>query len=298
MANRNYIFVINNPTHTPEALIEEVFSSNTDFKYAVFQKEKGENGTVHYQGYMELKTPRRVAWLKKLMPTAHFEKRRGTREQARDYCCKEDSKVDGPWEYGEFGQQRGKRTDLDALYKAARSKATLLEVAEEAPSAYMRYYKAVQHVRQIEAFSKPTRTEDNKLEVILLYGSPGTGKTRMAYEEAPDLYAIPVGKQLWADNYAGEPDVLFDDFTGNVRLVDALRMLDRYPIQVPIKGGFVWWCPRRIYITTNKHPRDWYNFDTRADQYRALTRRITKVIQFHEDGERQTFDGDARANFF
>ena len=30
----------------------------------------------------------------------HLEIRRGTQQQARDYCQKHDTRVDGPWEYG------------------------------------------------------------------------------------------------------------------------------------------------------------------------------------------------------
>jgi len=185
---------------------------------------------------------------------------------------------------------------LEALYKQARTAKTLLEVAEACPSQYIRYYKAVQHVRQIEAFDKPTRQSD--LKVFLYYGPPGTGKTRLAYETAPDLYAIPLGKTLWFDNYAGEPDVLIDDFSGNLRLVDTLRMLDRYPIQVPVKGGHVWWCPTTIHITTNVHPRNWYDYSKRADSYRALTRRFTKVIHFLDDETKQEFEGQELINFF
>jgi len=233
--------------------------------------------------------------MKKIHNSIHWEQRRRTREEARNYCMKNDTQIDGPWEYGEFVKD-GQRTDLAALYKAARSSKTLSEVAEAFPSEYIRYYKAVQHVRQLPALDKPTR--DTELQVILFYGPPGTGKTRRAYEEAPDLYAIPLGKQLWFDNYAGEPDVLVDDFSGSLRLVDTLRMFDRYPIQVPVKGGHVWWCPSRIFVTSNVHPHSWYDYSTRADSYRALTRRFTRVVEFYDEGEPKEFVGNELNAFF
>lgn len=296
MSARTWCFTYNNPTESADELIAHL-QTFPKIRACVFQKEQGEEGTPHYQGYLELTSVHRLAGMKKILATAHFEIRRGTRDQARAYCQKEESRVDGPWEFGDWpAGGQGQRTDLEALYKAARTKKTLLEVAEEAPSAYLRYYKAVQHVRQIEALSKPTRTTD--LEVILHIGSPGCGKTRRCYDEAPDLFATPVGKQLWLGDYAGESTVLLDDFSGNLRLVDTLRMLDRYPIQMPIKGGHVWWCPNRIYITTNEHPRNWYNYDKRTDSYKALARRIHKVVQFHEDGEIQEFAGETLAEFF
>jgi len=282
---RNWCFTINNPSESPDELIE-LFKAEKRVRYLVFQREKGDEETIHYQGYCEFSSPVKLGGVKKIHARAHWEVRRGTREQARDYCVKEDSRIEGPWEFGEWGQTRGQRTDLEALYKAARTMSTLQEVAEAFPASYMRHYKAVRHVRQLKAFDKPKR--EKPLEVFLYYGPPGTGKTRRAYEEAPDLYAIPLGKQLWFDNYAGEPIVLIDDFSGSLRLVDTLRMFDRYPIQVPVKGDFVWWCPERIYVTSNVHPRNWYNYSTRADSYAALTRRFTKVIHFPDDKVYQT----------
>ncbi|KKK43994.1 hypothetical protein LCGC14_3167690 [marine sediment metagenome] len=57
-------------------------------------------------------------------------------------------------------------------------------------------------------------------------------------------------------------------------------VLYRYPIMLPVKGSFVWWCPRQIAITTNIHPKDWYNYNGREEQYRALSRRIHQVLTF------------------
>lgn len=293
---RHWCFRYSNPTETSDELIE-LFKKEPQLRYVVFQKEKGEEGGhIHYQGYVEFKRPKRLGGLKKIHKSIHWEQRRGTREQARDYCMKEDTREDGPWEFGDFGLTPGARTDLADLYKLAREEKTLLAVAEAMPGPYMRAYKAVQHVRQLEAFDKPNRTTD--LEVVLLFGPPGSGKTRMVYHDSPDVYAIPIGKQLWFDGYRGEKHVLIDDFSGNMRLVDTLRLLDRYPIQVPIKGGHVWWCPDKIYLTCNVHPLDWYDYTKRKDSYQALTRRIHRVIQFHEDGDFFELEPDEKQEFF
>lgn len=292
---RHWCFTINNPVETPDELIELFIGKKV--RYLVFQKEKGESETPHYQGYAEFSSPQRLAGCKKIHGTAHWEPRHSSRDNARNYCIKEESRIEGPWEYGEWNTRgQGSRSDLAELYKTARTSKTLLEVAEACPSSYMRYYKAVQHVRQIQAFDKPLRSTE--LQVILYYGPPGCGKTRRAYEEAPDLYAIPLGKQLWFDNYAGEPEVLVDDFSGNLRLVDTLRLFDRYPIQVPVKGGHVWWCPNIVYVTSNVHPRNWYDYSTRADSYQALTRRFTKVIEFRPDNNNIIYEKDEVINFF
>lgn len=146
-------------------------------------------------------------------------------------------------------------------------------------NAFNRFSKTVDRYR---SYTAPVRTSD--LAVHLFYGKPGTGKTRMAYELMPDLYAFPIGQQLWSDGYAGQPRVLIDDFNGQMRLVDTLRFLDRYPIQIPRKGGFNWWCPTHIVITTNVHPARWYDYSgaKKENQEAALRRRIHNIWNFDD----------------
>jgi len=59
-------------------------------KYAIIEKEVGEKGTPHLQGYFELKTKGRPIELFK-NNRIHFEKAKGTREQNNIYCSKEDN---------------------------------------------------------------------------------------------------------------------------------------------------------------------------------------------------------------
>lgn len=60
-------------------------------------------------------------------------------------------------------------------------------------------------------------------------------------------------------------------------------MLDIYPVQVPTKFGHVWFRPEHIIITSSRHPRLWYDYlqpRNRLDEFAALRRRITKVLDF------------------
>ena len=79
----------------------------------------------------------------------------------------------------------------------------------------------------------------------------------------------------------GQSTVLIDDFAGNVGLTQLLQILDRYPVQVPVKGGFVWWCPNVIIITTNVPLEQWYDYSSRQDSLAALQRRITHRRDFN-----------------
>lgn len=50
-------------------------------------------------------------------------------------------------------------------------------------------------------------------------------------------------------------------------------------------GGFVWWNPDTIYLTSNAHPMNWYDYSKRQDKELALRRRFTKILEFTEDDD-------------
>ncbi|NBK25961.1 MAG: hypothetical protein EOM68_28590 [Spirochaetia bacterium] len=90
----NVCVTLNNPSFNAEDLV----FSEEHVSYAVWQLEKGEEGTVHIQAYVELKKKARYAQIVQRIPQlagAHFEKRRGTAHEASDYCEKEVSREAG-----------------------------------------------------------------------------------------------------------------------------------------------------------------------------------------------------------
>jgi len=112
----NWIFTWNNPD---TELGPGIFRSLVDHKtarYVVYQLEQGGEGTNHYQGYIEFVGKKTLAAVKKLLPQAHWEPRRGTAEEAKSYCQKAETRVSGPWELGVPKQEnQGKRSDLESL---------------------------------------------------------------------------------------------------------------------------------------------------------------------------------------
>jgi hypothetical protein len=115
--------------------------------------------------------------------------------------------------------------------------------------------------------------------VVVYYGPTGTGKTRAVMDNLPspdDLWTY--SGDGWFDGYDGHKIVLFDDFSGSeFKISFLLRLLDRYPMQVRIKGGFVNWCPEEIYITSNLNPDQWYP-NAHQEHIDALKRRLTAVF--------------------
>ena len=103
-----------------------------------------------------------------------------------------------------------------------------------------------------------------EVRVDVYIGPPGTGKTRKAYIEDPNLYMLSIGtgaSQLWFDNYdpLKHHTVLFDDFYGGaIKYPTLLRYLEGYRESLPIKGGTVQKNWNRVIITSNKPVAEWY----------------------------------------
>ncbi len=274
---RNVVFTWNNPTGLIEFQEEEM-------QYLVYQEEIGENGTYHFQGYCEFTkqmTARRAEDL--LGGQAFMAPRRGTAAQAIAYCKKDDTRIPHtePYEFGEPNCQ-GKRIDLEAFKDEVMSGARERDLLDDhfgILARYPRFYGT------LTKNNRPRRSAD--LVVTLLYGETGTGKTR-AIEDAwgtdPEFYRTPLNnKTIWFDGYDGHTKVLLDDFSGaasHISLCNLLQLLDRYPVQVPTKGGHTWWLPNEVFVTTNLLPSSWYKWEGRGEQYKALARRFSKVLVY------------------
>lgn len=246
-------------------------------QYLVYQLERGDQGTTHAQGYVELRVRTRFQAAKGyLSARVHLEPRKGTAKQARDYSMKDDTRLDGPFEFGEFlNNTPGKRNDLLLLYEAAKAGKRKADVLEEMPVAYMRHYKAFQHVVNLLPAAQCQRT------VYVLEGPPGEGKTHYVRSTYPDCYITPVdSKGFWFDGYEGHDVALIDDFSGQWPLKALLRVLHDWPEMLPVKGGFVRWNPKKIFITTNEPWRTWYKREDAAQHdimIEAIARRIIPV---------------------
>lgn len=256
MTSRSYCFTLNNPDDNLEW-------TDPPIRYAIWQLEIGENDTPHYQGYLELRTPQRLAAMKRILPRAHFEARMGTRDQARSYASKTDTRFDGPWEFGTWtGGGQGTRNDVLALKSAIDAGASERQVWDDFPGLYLRHRQAISSAQRLIS---PPRLW--KTHVTILYGPTGTGKTRFCADTYPDAYWKQ--NSNWWDGYSGHSTVVIDEYYGWLRWDILLRLLDRYPMMVETKGGNVNFVADRLLLTSNNLPSTWYksprmNFETFA----------------------------------
>lgn len=98
----------------------------------------------------------------------------------------------------------------------------------------------------------------------------------MAFEMCKDPWVS--GKDLkWWNGYDGEEEVIFDEFRGDsCKFSELLRILDRYPYTVEVKGGFRQLLAKKIVITSCYAPETVYKKN--EEDIKQLMRRIDKVV--------------------
>lgn len=261
--SRNYCFTLNNP----DGLLD--FSLSEKVTFAVYQLEIGEEGTPHFQGYLELDSQVRITTMLgwDTFPaqggnlSLRFASRKGSQAQAIRYCIKPDpwkgasipdaTRVEGPWWYGEPKTQ-GQRADLLEIQRAIRGGATLKRIADDDFPNFCKFPKAISDYIRM---STPFR--EHLTQFIIIIGPSGVGKSRLARSMAPDAYWKPPGR--WWNDYAHDC-VIWDEFTGgSYPFRELLRILDSAPLALETKGSSVQFFASLVIFTSNLHPRDWYN---------------------------------------
>lgn len=244
-----------------------------------------ETKKVHYQSYIELFKPTTLKKLKQIVDDnkVHAEPAKGNSAQNIKYCKKDGST------YREEGTPTspGKRNDLVALREHFKEKKSLQSAIED-DSLLLHVAKHPRLVNTLRLLYSVERKDITKL--IIYWGPPGTGKSHAAQAQASelgDVYYKPVGS--WWDGYEGQTSVIFEDFRGETGLAQLLRIADKYPLQVPVKGGFRQFTSNYLFITSNLDIDSWFNTEQRGYDVsiQALKRRITKKVHFTKFFERE-----------
>jgi len=232
------------------------------------QLERGENtGYLHWQLSLVLSKKQRIGFIKKLLgPECHAELSRSA--ASTDYVWKEDTRVDGtPFELGRLPIKRNCQKDWDAV-KSDAERGRLDDIPSD---ILVRYYGNIKRIHQdnLEAIGM-------EREIVCYWGTTGMGKSRRAWEEAGlNAYPKDPRSKFW-DGYRGQEHVVFDEFRGGIDISHVLRWFDRYPVIVEVKGSSTVLKAKKIWITSNLHPNDWYP-ELDQETKSALIRRLTIV---------------------
>jgi hypothetical protein len=238
----------------------------------VFQFERAPtSNTLHKQGGLRLKEARNLSWLKKhVCGHAHWEIARGSPESIAAYCSKDETRAnpaEDPYWFNkdDWGSKQGTRTDLEGVQEALRSGASLAQVAEEHFGVFLRYSRGIE---RYVALHEPKRDAKLDPRIYVFWGAPGVGKSRRATWEAEqrfgpeNVYYLAPPNQfqgaIWWDGYQGQECVVVDEFYGWIPQNTLLRLLDRQPVSVQVKGGSRQLRAYTWYFTSNKHPDQWW----------------------------------------
>jgi len=293
--SQGYVIVINNP-----GIGDEQTFLALDAKYMVYQYEVGgKQNTLHLQGYVFFKHQRFFTAMKKLLPRAHIEAAKGSPEENKAYCTKEEGRVDGPYEFGicpKIGRPKGK-SKMQDVADGIKAGMSVAEIKDQFPTWYMRYHNGIEKM-----VKPPGRTSlgIGMPRVQVYWGVPGSGKSYRAEREAMargSVYHLHKnGPNYWWDGYDGQTSVIINDFYGHYPYSELLNLLDCYDNTVNPKGHTkIPFISKYIYITSNKHPYQWYKEEItgkwlcKSDLYPnydkpvikcALERRIATIVEF------------------
>lgn len=260
--------------------------------YTSGQEEKApETGQLHKQGYVEFSDEVRFSWLKRTFNARiHWEKRKGTAQQADDYVHKEESATGAfKWREGNMRViEQGKRNDLHTVADKVLAGASLKRLAEEHPVEVIKFAKGIQTLIDLTQ-GVP---EDTEKRVIILYGAPGTGKSSWArrfLEEQESFYcpAMNNAGALSFESYADQEWLWLDDFASGALTAQALKCLcDRYPTQLPGRGSSKWARHRGVIVTSNYPIETWFKEPVEAAAIRRRCEEIwiTERTRWRSDG--------------
>lgn len=248
-----------------------------DVEYLVWQWEVSPStNRLHVQGYVRFPGRKTMKTVKKYFgeDSLHLEPARGSEEECKLYCTKEDTRFLVGGEYGTYKKEKGlqgHRTDLDSIAKEIVDGKSLREIGVDHPAIYIHYYKGLENFAEM---IKPAVPEFRDVQVCVIWGETGVGKTWFVTHR-DKVYKTIVGKRNPWDGYKGEEAILLDEFNTNQISPEELNtLLDGYKLDLAARYYDRPARYTRIYITANSDPTDWYRYCD-GKVYAAVQRRIT-----------------------
>lgn len=236
--------------------------------YGVYQIERcPETLREHVQFFVQTKIRSRLSAIKRLFPGDHLEIARSP-DDANKYCQKMETRISPPVRFGVYQILPQKRCMVELMREVSVSQAV-----QENPTLW-RNVHAMQTLRHLVSTPRSTATKSH-----FLTGVTGKGKTKIV-----SLICEFLGSQLvfwqdgsnWWDGYDGQAVVVVDEYRGQFPVSFLLRLLDRTPFRVPIKGSYVNFNSVEVFFMSNLDLRSIYK-DIDLHTFGAIKRRINEL---------------------
>lgn len=217
-----------------------IWTPPQEVQYAVFQAECcPKTQRTHWQWMIVYPQRKRWSQVSQALSPDHVEICREP-ARSRNYCMKQETRIPGtqPTEVGQWSPEGS------TLLNSIREKS-MRELVDQNP------WK-IKQLKELKAFTIGRR--NYMTAGILLTGEAGKGKSKIANKigeflgEDDTYWTEPT--LTWFDNYVGEPLMIVDEMRGT-KPEFALRLVDRYPLMLPYKGGFTNMAARMVIFTSN-----------------------------------------------
>lgn len=221
---------------------------------------------------------------------ANIQETKGSRKQALDYIHKRGAfaekgeTVEAIVFHGDINGRQGQRRDLADIYKRLEAGETPQDIITDSPKEYI-------HLDVIKRMYYDIRSSNTPIvrpiKVIWHTGKSGSGKSysridlaRLHGEE--QIYYLTAFNSGAFDRYNGEPILWIEDFRGEFKLQELLRMLDVYKAEVPSRYSNAKALWDEVHITSVLTPQQVYSAACKDefDRIEQLLRRITS-IRYH-----------------
>ena len=280
-------FIVKRPFFRDIESAIHYFERIEHFKYCIFQLEQGEEEqTPHFQGFISFKICKRFKTIKDALPFAHIEKAKGSNTQCREYCSKKDTRVDGPFEIGNFAEER-ERTDIKEFLELVKAGATEDELMSLYPALYLREMNKIQAIYSVNY--KQYKRKCRNINVTYIYGSSGVGKTSAVRN------MLGLENSFWVHhydnamftNYEFQDNLVFDEFSGKIPITQFNMMLNVEPIELRGLNCVKYGAYHNVYIISNYSPKELYKETQKTEPliYQTFNRRLNTIIRVDKNGK-------------
>ena len=303
----SWFAVFNNPAdHNYEGTPQEVCELLRDEWIQDSQTRSGAwaycvsaDGLHHVHMVLEDLKPMRFTKIKKEYCIGmHFEATKGNKKQADDYINKRPPFEEKGEEvlyicyHGDIRGKQGRRSDLEDYYERLTAGETPRDILSDSPKAYCHVNVLKNMYFNIRDSSTPIIRD---MKVYWHVGRSGSGKSYERILMAQDLgsdddiYYLTAFNSGAFDNYNGQSILWIEDYRGEFKLQDILRMLDKYKAEIPARYCNVKALWNEVHITSVLTPQECYCKSTLDDYDRIeqLLRRITSICYHFKTDDNQ-----------
>lgn len=271
----------------------ELLAFHFHIEYAVVCIESHQDGGVHFHAAVKLERRQRLALTNLIfhgqIPNVQYAPKNMDWLRIKEYVKKD----------GEFIEVGDDKSEVKLKYKEKLERIKTVSFSNYIEN----YATSLSDIRLYkETHSALVKPWSGIRRLYWFYGETGTGKTRRAWEimkqevEHSGFQHTSIGfsGKQFINNYHGEEVVLIDDLRKtDIELNILLKMLDRYPYVVNVKGGFVNWNAQIIIITSHFNPKDCYSYEKDSGDV-VLYDNVDQLLRrLDEFGEIRCFEIDS-----